>query len=29
MDERPVERIEEPTVVPQPVVEEQRRAQGA
>ena len=29
MDERPVERIEEPTVVPQPVMEEQRRAQGA
>lgn len=29
MDERPLERIEEPKVVPQPVVEEQRRAQGA
>ncbi len=29
MDERPLERIEEPKVVPQPVIEEQRRAQGA
>ena len=29
MDERPLERIEEPKVVPQPVMEEQRRAQGA
>lgn len=29
MDERPLERIEEPKVVPQPVREEQRRAQGA
>jgi len=29
MDERPLERIEEPKVVLQPVAEEQRRAQGA
>lgn len=29
MDERPLERIEEPKVVLQPVMEEQRRAQGA
>ncbi len=29
MDERPLERIEEPKVVPQPMIEEQRRAQGA
>jgi hypothetical protein len=29
MDERPLERIEEPKVAPQPVMEEQRRAQGA
>ena len=29
MDERPLERIEEPKVVTQPVMEEQRRAQGA
>jgi hypothetical protein len=29
MDERPLEKIEEPKVVLQPVAEEQRRAQGA